>query len=246
MQPTGIGPALRKARLLRGTSIDEASRQTRIRAEYLSALEHEQFDRLLGPVYARAFLRSYSTYLGLDADKVLTVYNRHFGAPHSSLPERRPGPAREAAAGHLLSRVPGRNHPSWRFLTGIALLVLSALAAAGLLSRRSSPVAQGLPVQRSLLPSPATVTLAIRANRPVRAVIRTDRRIAFQGLLREDEAKSFVAQSSIAVTLSRGGRAVIMVNGDSLGAPGNSRAPYSGSFGPGDYGGGAPGDSSPG
>src|SRR5437899_1645495 len=55
----GIGPALRKARLLRSKSIEEASRETHIRAEYLHALEHEQFDALLGDVYVRAFLRSY-------------------------------------------------------------------------------------------------------------------------------------------------------------------------------------------
>src|SRR2546425_7719550 len=82
---TGIGPALRKARLLRGKSIEEASRETRIRAEYLKALEGERFDALLGEVYVRGFLRSYSSYLGLDSDKVLTVYNRHFGPPRTTL-----------------------------------------------------------------------------------------------------------------------------------------------------------------
>ena len=45
---TGIGPALRRARLVRGKSIGEASRETRIRAEYLQALERERFDNLLG------------------------------------------------------------------------------------------------------------------------------------------------------------------------------------------------------
>src|SRR5207245_11307959 len=47
---TGIGPALRRARLLRGKSIEEASRETRIRAEYLQALERETFDAVLGDV----------------------------------------------------------------------------------------------------------------------------------------------------------------------------------------------------
>ena len=48
---TGIGPVLRKARLVRGKSIEEASRETRIRAEYLQALERERFENLLGDVY---------------------------------------------------------------------------------------------------------------------------------------------------------------------------------------------------
>ena len=75
VQGIGIGPALRKARLLRGKSLEEASRETRIRAEYLQALERESFDRMLGDVYVRGMLRSYSSYLGLDPTKVVTVYN---------------------------------------------------------------------------------------------------------------------------------------------------------------------------
>ncbi len=67
MQATGIGPALRKARLLRGKSIEEASRETRIRADYLSALERERFDALLGEVYVRGFLCFFYIYLGLDS-----------------------------------------------------------------------------------------------------------------------------------------------------------------------------------
>src|SRR2546429_6493907 len=52
---TGIGPALRKARLTRGKSIEEASRETRIRAEYLQALERETFESMLGAVYVTCF-----------------------------------------------------------------------------------------------------------------------------------------------------------------------------------------------
>jgi len=77
---TGIGPALRRARLLRNKSIEEASRETRIRAEYLQAMERERFDDLLGEVYARGFLRTYAAYLGLDADKVIAVYAGGSGA----------------------------------------------------------------------------------------------------------------------------------------------------------------------
>ncbi len=77
---TGIGPALRRARLLRNKSIEEASRETRIRAEYLQAMERERFDDLLGEVYARGFLRTYAAYLGLDADKVVAVYAGGSGA----------------------------------------------------------------------------------------------------------------------------------------------------------------------
>ncbi len=77
---TGIGPALRRARLLRSKSIEEASRETRIRAEYLQAMERERFEDLLGDVYVRGFLRTYASYLGLDAEKVVAIYAGGAGA----------------------------------------------------------------------------------------------------------------------------------------------------------------------
>ena len=72
---TGIGPALREARETLGKSLEEASRDTRIKPGYLQALERESFDTLGGDVYARGFLRSYSAYLGLDPDKVVVAYS---------------------------------------------------------------------------------------------------------------------------------------------------------------------------
>ena len=44
VQGIGIGPALQKARQMRGKSIEEASRETHIRAEYLQAMEGEKFE----------------------------------------------------------------------------------------------------------------------------------------------------------------------------------------------------------
>ena len=62
---TGVGSALRRAREVRGLSLDEAARDTRLRVEQLDALEREDFDVLPGEVYVRASLRTYANYLGL-------------------------------------------------------------------------------------------------------------------------------------------------------------------------------------
>ncbi len=64
----GVGPALRKARLSGRKSLEEASRETRIRLEYLEALERETFSELGGEVYVRGCLRTYAAYLGLSPD----------------------------------------------------------------------------------------------------------------------------------------------------------------------------------
>jgi cytoskeletal protein RodZ len=128
----GIGKALRTARLLRRKTIEEASRETRIRRGYLIALETERFDLLSADVYVRGALRSYSGYVGLDPNRVLKVYTKHFGPPQAMLPHP---PGVSSADPHAQPQ-PAlfRSSPTWAFMIGVALLVLAVLATLGLLS----------------------------------------------------------------------------------------------------------------
>ena len=241
MQETGIGPALRKARLLRGKSLEEASRETHIRADYLRALERERFDALLGDVYVRGFLRSYSPYLGLDATKVLTVYNRTFGPARTMLPDPPPAPKRGAAMPHPHLPDSVMRHPSWTFMIGVALLVLSVFGAVGLLSR--SKTAPQAPADRkgvgAIAALPPTVTVAIQATSPVDATVLADGRIVFRGMLRSNEARSFEANRRIDLELAKGSTTTVTVNGHQIGKPGSRSHPYAASFGPQDFRGSA-------
>jgi hypothetical protein len=82
-----LGELLIQAREEQGLTLEDAERDTRIARRYLEALESEAFDVIPAPVYARGFLRSYSQYLGLDPQEVLTL----FPQPHeldTSTPRR--------------------------------------------------------------------------------------------------------------------------------------------------------------
>jgi len=72
---TGIGEALRQARIALGLDLQQAAEATNIRARYLDDLESERFDRLPAPVYARSFLREYADLLGLDGDLLVARYD---------------------------------------------------------------------------------------------------------------------------------------------------------------------------
>jgi cytoskeleton protein RodZ len=236
VQGIGIGPALRKARQLRGKSIEEAARETRIRAEYLEALEGEKFEALLGDVYVRGSLRSYSTYLGLDPSKVLTIYNRHFGNPQPTLPHVGPAPIRSPRSAHPHLPQIVRHHPSWAFLIGVALLVLVVFGAAGLLSRSRAGPNDGVPTAGQSIPvQPPKVQVAVRAVQPVRVTITSDGRVQFQGLLRRDEVRTFTGNRSILVQLEKGGLAFITVNRHDLGRPGAKDAPFTATYTPDSY-----------
>lgn len=236
MQATGIGPALRKARLLRGKSIAEASRETRIRAEFLQALERERFEALLGDVYVRGCLRSYSTYLGMDPTGVLTIYNRHFGGPRPALADPVPRPPRPIEPPQSWLRETLQHHPSWAVLAVLALATMTTFAALGLLSRsRSAPPPEALGRPPASGATAAQVTVVIQANQEVQVVVRADGVQASPFVLRPGETRTFDATTTIDVKLGRGGVARLTVNGHSLGTPGRPAVPYSATFGPDDY-----------
>jgi len=70
-----IGASLTAARQARGLELRDAERLTCLRARYLLALEHEQYDQLPGRTYARAFLRTYANALGLHADRLVAEFD---------------------------------------------------------------------------------------------------------------------------------------------------------------------------
>ncbi|MCH7809334.1 MAG: helix-turn-helix domain-containing protein [Chloroflexi bacterium] len=74
MPRSPLGETLRKARLEKNITFEDAERVTRIPRKYLEALELENFGILPAPVYARGFLRSYASYLGLEPKDLLPFF----------------------------------------------------------------------------------------------------------------------------------------------------------------------------
>jgi hypothetical protein len=232
VQRTGIGPVLREARLRQGKSIEEASRETRIRAEYLQALERESYDAFVGDVYIRGFLRSYSAYLGLDADRVLVAFNEHFGQPSPTLPAPVPGPPKgeKTALPHLLPL--RRHHPSWRFLIAVAVVVIGVLAAAGLFRNRSAPPTGSVGTTGPT--SGPGVQVAIKATKPVHVDVTVDGKVESHDLEAE-EGIAVAGVERIEVRITPGGQATVTVNGHSLGEPGSASGTFVGTYTPQDY-----------
>jgi transcriptional regulator with XRE-family HTH domain len=69
-----IGERLEEARKKKGISIREAAEATKIRGDYLSKFENNQFDINLTELYVRGFLRTYAHFLRLPADRIINDY----------------------------------------------------------------------------------------------------------------------------------------------------------------------------
>ncbi len=66
-----IGQRLKAAREEKQLTLDRIFEATRIRVNYLRALEDDDLSVMPSPVQARGYLRNYAEYLGLDIDRLL-------------------------------------------------------------------------------------------------------------------------------------------------------------------------------
>jgi hypothetical protein len=88
-----VGEILLTARERKGVDLSRAERETKIRARHLVALESGDLADLPAQVYAKGFLRNYSTYLGLDADEMLARWRKEIDQPRSAeTPKVKPPP----------------------------------------------------------------------------------------------------------------------------------------------------------
>jgi cytoskeleton protein RodZ len=69
-----VSDMLRNRRIECGLEVDYVAQILRIRPAVLIAIEKGEFDQLPGPAYAVGFVRSYATYLGLDAEALVVRF----------------------------------------------------------------------------------------------------------------------------------------------------------------------------
>ena len=92
-----LGERLQEARQRLGVTLREAAEFTKIRTDYLQAMEANQFESIpLADVYKRGFVKVYAKYLRLDDEKAGADFNRHAAPPRPrvvrSMPPGRKSP----------------------------------------------------------------------------------------------------------------------------------------------------------
>jgi cytoskeleton protein RodZ len=78
-----IGEALRSERVRRHLDIPGVSRELKIPAKFLEAIEQEQFEKLPAAVFAKSFVRQYARYLGLQEEDLVNSLQRLLEPPPS-------------------------------------------------------------------------------------------------------------------------------------------------------------------
>lgn len=221
---SNIGEELRSAREAQGRTIQEASAATRIRPSYLEALEAERFGELGGNVYAKGFLRSYASYLGLDPAPLVEAY-RSQQQPEVPVFERVP----RALSGGLGVERRRRGRSSW-LLVGIVcvsiVLVASlwsllkpprtaqtSLSATPPATAPSTTIAEPTTTTK---PKPKGVTLVLRYVGRSWTRVAADNKVLYRGIGTASDRRTFTAKRTIEVTLGAPGQVQVQVNGQSV------------------------------
>ena len=227
---TGIGERLSEARSARGIDLEQVEERTKIRTRYLQAMEEERWELLPGPAYARAFLRTYGGFLGLDPEALVDDYRRvHEPQPEPeaevrqiALPEKR--------GLRLPRRAPGFPEARGRTIAAIGVgATLAILLVLGLTQGSDDEGAQPAEVTEPAADpdspaaetvEPSRVSLELRATGTVWVCVvdQRDRPLVEGVTFVAGEEEGPLEARALDITLGNG-QVVINANGDRVPVP---------------------------
>src|SRR5215831_11424481 len=83
-----IGDFFKQVRETKGLTVDEVASKTRIRTDFVKALEDGNFAKLPDQVFAKGFVRSYARSLGLDEEDAIHRFIQSAGAFYEKQDEK--------------------------------------------------------------------------------------------------------------------------------------------------------------
>jgi cytoskeletal protein RodZ len=124
MQTQTIGEILKQEREFHRLTLDELAKKTRIRSEYLQALESNQFDGLPSATFVKGYIRTYGQIFGFDYQPLLRMLRRDY---------------KESARGQLVPREfitpvlrrPARGTPITYLMVALAVVMVTLLSYVG-------------------------------------------------------------------------------------------------------------------
>lgn len=225
-----VGARLKEARARRGVSVEDAALHTKIKPRFLRALEEDAPPSAFrAPIYARAFLREYAAFLGLDPDRVVAEYAATHGI-EPGRPIRLPEPVERRSRKGLLATI-------------LWLLSLSAMGALVVVSARS--------VERSTPPPPLPAEASPPEVEPVAPaaggarevvlrlrvkdertylLVRADGKLLEEGRRRPGFSRTFRADRRISIEVANAGAVRLRLGDEQLGAPGADGVTYRAAF----------------
>lgn len=227
----GIGETLRDAREEQGRTIEDAARDTRVRGDYLRALEDEHFDIFGGDVYAKGFLSTYARYLKLDPQPLLESYRRH--VQHDEYDPT-------ALAVNPVTRQPTSPPPTWiAWALVVIVVMIGAAALAQVFGGRTPEPAQDRPPQpvasqtdepttapTTAAPSPSPsptfdgVNLILTLEEDSWMRVQVDGQPVLERVVPRGETLTFTGEDTVTIRFGNAAGVRVELNGADLGPQG--------------------------
>jgi cytoskeleton protein RodZ len=156
-----IGDFFKQVRETKGLTVDEVASKTRIRTDFVKALEEGNFAKLPDQVFARGFVRSYARSLGLDEEDAIHRFIQSAGAFYEKQDERERLKVRQAEE----ERKRKANRKAVAIAIGIAILTLVILLSreqSSLLVRRTPTEPPPSTAKRTTTPEASKTDAPVR------------------------------------------------------------------------------------
>jgi cytoskeleton protein RodZ len=235
-----VGESLVRARQERGLSVEDVSAATRIRGGLIRAIEADEFDACGGAVYARGHIRSIARVIGVEAEPLITEFDReHVGEVSAVVPS----PTVDADAAARADR----RAPNWTAAMVVVLVAVCIVAGVGLLTNNSHKATPGashqgqVPVATTSSPpaptqpvTPPPSAVAVLPSNVATALVRVtnDRtwlsvetlsgRLLFQGLLSTGQSKVFRDAKGLRIVIGNAPAVDLVADNHDIGAPKSS------------------------
>ncbi len=214
-----LGDALKRARLKKGESLEEAGRKTRIPKKFIDALENGRIDDFPAPVYAEGFLNIYREHLGVASE----TPQSEEALPAASRPEIR---AANPEHGHGEAErheglKPHGDPAAYRLILFGSLAALAASAAlfwyassnVGLSPHPAAPAAPATSPEPGAAPIAPKVDLTVIVHRAVWLRVRVDGKPAFAGRLPRSAMREWKARKGVVLETGDPRAFDLMLNG---------------------------------
>jgi cytoskeleton protein RodZ len=211
---------------MKGFSLDDLSRDTRISPRLLLALEEDRFKDLPAPIFVRGFIRAYCVAVGEPPERALTLYDTASGATRgpSAVPRTAAvvqAPARRSRLG--LRRLAPKLGVAGALVAVGGAAYLFATAAASWPSAAPRPrgevpaAVQPAPVQPATRPvEPRAHVLVARAHESTWVLVRSGDEAPSQEVLEPGSVREWQSAGRFTVTVGNAGGLTLELDGVAL------------------------------
>jgi cytoskeletal protein RodZ len=167
-----LGARLKQARIAKGVHLRDIATATKISVVALEALERNDYSRLPGGIFSRAFVRAYALAVGLEPEAAVSEFLTEFAIYEKEAEKNAKRPEITPDDLHFVERQRKALRTLRLVLLGAALIALAAVAylvfvwwpAANRAAATSAPSARSAPAALTVMAAVTAARVPLRSH----------------------------------------------------------------------------------